>query len=47
MSFWMFVAIFGIPLAVVATYVIVRDRRHPVHHPLKGDDQGWGNTWPR
>jgi len=47
MAMWVFVAAFVIPLILVAGYVLVRDRRHPVDHPLKGDDQGWGNTWPR
>ena len=46
---WMliFVALFVIPLAMVATYVMVRDKHHPVDHAPKGGGQGWGNLWPR
>ena len=47
MAFLVVVAAFVIPLALVAAYVIVRDRRHPVDHPIKGDGEGWGNNWPR
>lgn len=34
-------------LAMLVAYVTVRDSRHPVHHPPKSPDQGWGNRWPR
>ena len=44
---WIFVAAFAIPLAALAVYVVVRDKRHPVDHPPKGDGRGWGNLWPR
>jgi len=43
---WFIVAL-GILLAVTATYVIVRDRHHPVDRAPKGDGRGWGNLWPR
>ena len=47
MSMLIFLMVLVIPVAIVAAYVILRDRRHPVDHPIKGDDQGWGNNWPR
>jgi hypothetical protein len=43
---WFYILLF-IVLAAVTTYVIVRDKRHPVDHPTKSDGWGWGNTWPR
>ena len=43
----LFLACYVIPLVLVTAYVLTRDRRHPVDHPLKGNGQGWGNKWPR
>ena len=43
---WFFVLLF-ILLVATTTYVMVRDKHHPVDHPPKGDDRGWGNLWPR
>lgn len=47
MWMWIFVAMFVVPLTMLVAYVLVRERHHPVDHPLKGDGQGWGNLWPR
>jgi hypothetical protein len=43
---WLFV-ILAVVLVVVVAYVSIRDRHHPYHGPMKGDDRGWGNDWPR
>jgi hypothetical protein len=47
MEMWQFVLVVILPLVIAAGYVIIRDRRHPVDHPTKTDDEGWGNAWPR